>query len=80
MNINEKVKTNAKNNKIKFVMPSQRPIYTPEFLKSDLNGSLWLYKENKLSLVLVIFLLNMYISANLHLYYVIALSKMGIYV
>ena len=40
MNINEKVKKLQKIIKIKFVIPSERPIYTPEYLKLDLNGSL----------------------------------------
>ena len=41
MNINEKVQNLQKILKIKFVIPSERPIYTPECFKSGLNDSLW---------------------------------------
>ena len=56
MNINEKFKKLKKIEKIKYFVLSERPIYTPELLKSGLNVSMWSYKENKPSLVFVIFL------------------------
>ena len=56
MNINEKVKKFKNSKKNKYFVLSERPIYAPELLKSGLNVSMWSYKENKPSLVFVIFL------------------------